>query len=272
MFWIYDMSSLLLALLIVAVAVFLAVAGLLVARRFVVRPLGFSRETNDTVNTFSFGITALYSVTVGLIAVASWQNYSSVAVLVSKEASTVGVLYRDVAGYPEPLRTELRRTLREYTTVLVEQVWPAQQEGRLLDAPTATLTTLHTQLLSYEPPSSGATIMHTRTMQKFDDLVDLRRQRVDRVGAGLPDVLWVVVGIGAFVTVAVRWFLWVDVLRVHILLLSLLTTFVALLIFLIAALDRPFRGRTSVPADAYRLIIERVMNPLDAAGRGAPES
>ena len=52
---------------------------------------------------------ALYSVTLGLIAVASWQNYSSVESLVSKEASTIGVLYRDVGGYPESLRTELRQ-------------------------------------------------------------------------------------------------------------------------------------------------------------------
>ena len=205
-------------------------------------------------------------MTVGLIAVASWQNYAAVSGLVSKEASTIGVLYRDVVGYPEPLRTELRHGLREYTVFLVDKVWPAQQTGQLLDEPTAMLTTIHGQLLSYHPPDSGASIMHAEAMHKFDDLIDLRRQRVDRVDEGLPGVLWVVVGIGALVTLVVRLFIWVDNVRVHALMLTLL-----------GDLRRPAgvphrRAGPAVPrhgerfsSQAYRLIVQRVMDPLDAA-------
>ena len=270
MFWIYDMPSALLALLTVVVVVLLANAGLFLTRRYVIRPLGFSRETNEVVNAFSLGITALYSVTVGLIAVASWQNYSAVSGLVSKEASTIGVLYRDVVGYPEPIRTQLRHEMRDYTAFLVDRVWPAQQTGQLLDEPTAMLTAMHGWLLSYHPPDSGASIMHAEAMRKFDDLVDLRRQRVDRVDDGLPAVLWVVVGIGALVTLVVRLFIWVDNVWVHSLMLTLLSVFVGLLVYLIAALDRPFRGTVSVSSQAYRLIIERVMDPLDAAPPAEP--
>ena len=270
MFWVYDMPSFLFALLTVAATVLLANAGLFLTRRFVIHQMGFSRDTNEIVNAFSLGITALYSVTVGLIAVASWQNYATVSGLVSKEASTLGVLYRDVVGYPEPLRTELRHELREYTVFLVDKVWPAQQTGQLLDQPTAMLTAMHGQLLSYHPPDSGASIMHAEAMRKFDDLIDLRRQRVDRVDDGLPGVLWVVVSIGALVTLVARFFIWVDNVRVHALMLTLLAVFVGLLVYLIAALDRPFRGTVSVSSQAYRLIIQRVMDPLDSAPPAVP--
>ena len=138
-----------------------------------------------------------------------------------------------MVGYPEPLRTELRHELREYTVFLVDKVWPAQQTGQLLDQPTAMFTAMHGRLLSYHPPDSGASIMHAEAMRKFDDLVDLRRQRVDRVDDGLPGVLWVVVGIGALVTLVARFFIWVDNVRVHALMLTLLAVFVGLLVYLI---------------------------------------
>ena len=264
MFWIYDMSSSLLALLIVSVTILLAIAFLLLTQRWLLRPLGFSPATNEAVNAFGLGITALYSVTVGLIAVASWQNFANTVTLVSREASTLGVLYRDVGGYPEPLRADLRRALRQYTGFLIDQVWPAQQQGRLLDEPTGMLSAIHAELRAYHPADGGETIVHAEAMRHFDDLVDLRRQRVDRVDEGLPEVLWLVVGIGAAAALAVRCFLCVENLRAHAVLLTLLALFVGLLIYLIAALDRPFRGQASVSPDAYRLIIQRVMDPLDA--------
>ena len=263
MFWVYDMPSALFAFLIIVAVEIFAVGGLLIVRRVGAPWLGLSKETNDTVGTFSLGLTALYSVAVGLIAVASWQNYAAVGGLVSREASAIGVLYRDAAGYPAPLRDDLRRSLRGYTAFLIDKVWPAQRQGVLLDEPTATLTTLHGQLLSYHPPDGGATAMHAETARKFDELVELRRQRVDRVGEGLPVVLWIVVSIGALATVSVRSFHWTEHVRLHVLMTALLALFVALLVYLIAALDRPFRGSVGISADPYQLIIDKVMNPLD---------
>ena len=265
MLWIYDLPTWLLAVLIVTVFLALAVGGLLLSRHFVTKRLIYSREINDAVNYFGTAIAALYSVTLGLIAVATWADFSTVGGLVSREAATIGVLYRDMGGYPEPLATELRRGLREYTVFVVEKVWPAQQKGILLDQPTAMLTTLHEKLMDYEPPTSGKSIMHAETMRRFNELLDLRRQRIDRVDDGLPAVVWVVVWLGGIIILGVSYLFWIEDIRFHILLLSLLTVFVALMVFLIAALDRPFRGQVSVSPDSYTTIIERVMDPLDAA-------
>lgn len=78
---------------------------------------------------------------VGLIAVGVWNTYSSSADLVWKEAASIGALYRDVSGYPAPVRDKLQLGLRDYTHAVIEQIWPAQREGRQVDvgAETATL-------------------------------------------------------------------------------------------------------------------------------------
>ncbi len=265
MLWIYDLPTWLLALLIVAVFMVVSIGGLLLSRHYVTNHLVFSREINDAVNYFGSAIAALYSVTLGLIAVASWANFSTVGGLVSKEAATIGVLYRDMGGYPEPLATDLRHELREYTTFVVEKVWPAQQHGVLLDQPTLMLTAMHEKIMAYEPPTSGKSVMHAEAMRRFNELIDLRRQRIDRVDDGLPAILWIVVCFGGLLTLGVSYLFWIEDIRFHVLLLSMLTVFIALMIFLIAALDRPFRGGVSVPPDSYTLIIQRIMDPLDAA-------
>ena len=267
MLWIYELPTWLLAALIVLTFLALSIGGLLFSRRHITKFLVFSREINDAVNYFGSAIAALYSVLLGLIAVASWSNFSSISGLVSKEAATIGVLYRDVGGYPEPLRSELRAEFREYTVFIIEKVWPAQRHGRLLDQPTVMLTQIHEKLMDYEPPTSGKSVMHAETLRKFGDLIDLRRQRVDRVDDGLPTILWVVVVVGGLLTVGISFLFYIQDVRFHVLLLSILSVFIGLMIFLIAALDRPFRGEVSVSPASYQTIVDRVMNPLDAAAK-----
>ena len=264
MLWIYDLPTWLMAVLIIAVFLVVSLGGLLLSRHYVTKRLRFSREINDAVNYFGTAIAALYSVTLGLIAVASWSNFSSVGALVSQEAATIGVLYRDIGGYPEPLRSTLRKELRGYTVFVVEKVWPAQQHGVLLDQPTAMLTSIHQKILDYEPPTLGRSVMHAEAMRKFNTLADLRRQRIDRVDDGLPGVLWFVVCFGGLLTLWVSYFFWIEDVRFHVVLLSMLTVFIGLMIFLIAALDRPFLGAVSVSSNSYRTIIQHVMDPLDA--------
>ena len=92
-------------------------------------------------------------------------------------------------------------------------------------------------------------------------MVDLRRQRIDRVDDGLPIVLWVVVGIGGLLTIWMSYFFFIEDTRFHILLLSMLTIFISLMVYLIAALDRPFRG--NVQRDA------RFLQPDHPAGDGS---
>lgn len=262
--WIYDLPTWLLALFILAFFLTTSLGGLLLSRRLVTKRLVFSREINDAVNYFGTAIAAMYSVTLGLIAVASWSNFSNIQGLVSKEASTIGVLYRDAGGYPEPLRTELRQMLRTYTLHIIDKSWPAQQHGLLDDESTTMVTDIHQKMMDYRPPDLGAMALHGEALHKFNEMADLRRQRADRVNDALPGVLWSVLIFGAILMLMISYLFWIADVRFHLLLQGMLTVFIALMIFLIAALDRPFRGEVSVSSDSYTVIVKRLMDPLDA--------
>ena len=78
-------------------------------------------------------------------------------------------------------------------------------------------------------------------MRQLDNLIELRRARLSNVSAGIPAVFWWVVTIGALLNILLIWMLDMDV-YVHSLLGGSLALFLGVVIFMIAALDHPFRG------------------------------
>src|SRR6185503_10769686 len=113
--WLYEVSPRAAALIMVLFIESLALLGLVLVRRFLIPRLHYHEGANDAVSGTVQAIGVFYGITVGLIAVGVWNTNSNAADLVSKEAASIGALYRDVSGYPDPLRGELQSTLREYT-------------------------------------------------------------------------------------------------------------------------------------------------------------
>lgn len=84
-------------------------------RRFLRSWFHKERGANDMVSFAFSNFFVLYGLLLGLLAVAAYQNFTTVSDIVTKEASSLASLYRDLRGYPEPLRTRLQDELRDYT-------------------------------------------------------------------------------------------------------------------------------------------------------------
>ena len=67
--------------------------------------------------------------------------------------------------------------------------------------------------------------------------------------------------IGALLNGLLTYLFWVENLWLHAGLVGILSVFIALLVFLTAAMDNPFRGEFSVSSDAFQTILEKVMIP-----------
>ena len=76
--------------------------------------------------------------------------------------------------------------------------------------------------------------------------------------SGLPGTTWWVVILGAAASILLTWMFSVENVRRHLFLTGLYSGLIGLLIFLIAALDNPYRGEFSVSADAFELVLERM--------------
>ena len=200
--WLYEMSSLRAALLLVAFVELVSLIGLFAARRFVIPKFHYGDGINDAISGTVQAIGVFYGITVGLIAVGVWNTHTGAAGLVSSEASSIGTLYRDVSGYPSPLREELRREVRGYTVFVINDVWPAQKEGRIPQGGTAILDEFQASLYSFEPTTQGQMALHSETLRAYNTLLEYRRLRIDAVNIGLSNTMWAVIWLGALISTA----------------------------------------------------------------------
>ena len=117
--------------------------------------------------------------------------------VVSAEATAIASLWRDLGGYPQPLRNESRDVLRGYSEQIVRDAWPQQRRGQIPNEGVEWMDRLQTLLYAYEPATESQKILHAESLRAFNQLVQQRRQRLDSVNAALPSVMWWVLLPGA---------------------------------------------------------------------------
>src|ERR1700730_4336047 len=128
-YWVYDLPTWLFAVLTIAVTVAVGLVGLFATRKWVRRIHGDDHSHNDVVGFYLGAVCVFYGITLGLLAVATWQNFTDVETRVGEEAAAVGALYRDVASFPDQNRAELQSNLRQYARQVIDVAWPQQRRG-----------------------------------------------------------------------------------------------------------------------------------------------
>jgi hypothetical protein len=210
----------------------------------------------------------LYGLLLGLLAVGAYANFADVEQNVSREAASLTVLYHMVSSYPSPIREELRGEIGRYTLDTIDRVWPLQEKGVVPPENQDRLSALYAALLSFKPHDQGEAITHAETLRTLNQYAELRRARLVNVKHGLPSILWYVVAIGAVIAIVFVSLFDME-LQVHLILGGLFAAFLGMSIFLIAAMDHPFRGGVSISSDALQITYNSVMKP-DSSDR-APQ-
>jgi hypothetical protein len=269
MYWIYDYPSWVIMALFVAVFLGVTWVGIFVTRATVHSWIHTEARANEMVNSALSSFFVLFGLLLGLLAVATYQNFANVGDSVDKEASSIGALYRDFAAYPHLIRNRLRDGLREYARVTVEDDWPLQQHGVVPTGGSERLTALAEILLVFEPGKSSEEVVHAEALHEFNRLHELHRQRLANVSLGLPSALWWVVAWSALLNIVLIWLQDMEV-HVHLILGGVLASVLALVIFLIAALDNPFRGEVSIGPDSIALVYDTLVKSVVTATQPEP--
>ncbi len=256
----FDVPLSVAGLVIILTLCLFSVVGLLLVRRRVLPRLRVESSDSEFTGAMMQSVMVFYGLAVALIAVTVFQTYSETSQTVSLEATALAALYRDVSSYPEPIRPQLQNDLREYTRYVIEEAWPLQQQGKVPAGGVERVNSFQATLVSFEPVSESQKLLHAETLRAYNEMVKARRLRLDAVSTGLPKVMWTVIILGAFISLSSSFFFKVEDPRLHILEVLLLAVFIGLVIFMILSLDRPFRGDLGIPADAYKLIYQQLMN------------
>jgi len=257
--FLYDLHLAIVGAAILILLCAFALSGLAIFSRYILPRLKLGPEESVFTSAMMQAVMVFYGLAVALIAVSVWQTYTDAGGTISREATAVGVLYRDMGGYPEPLRSELRQDLREYLEYVIKEAWPQQRRGEVPRGGVGKVNDVEAKLVTFEPATEGQKLLHAETLRAYNQLIEARRLRLDAVLTGLPGALWFVIVFGALVCLSSTFFFHVEDALLQGIQVVLLAIFIGMIIFIIFALDRPFRGDLGLQPDSYQLIYDQLM-------------
>ena len=241
--WIYDLPNWASFMLIIGLITAVGLLGLFVLRKWISR-LHVEQNHNEVISYFLAAVVLFYGVMVGLIAVGIWEQFSSADEKVAEEAAALASVYRDTSAYPESIRAQLQTDMREYAQYTIEGAWPLQRKGIIPAEGQGTLWNFQKDLKSFEPSNPSESVLHAETLRALNHLVELRRMRLHSVTTGLPTVVWIVVALGAALTLSVCWFFRTLNLSVHFWMVTITSTLLGSIIWLLVVLDPHFSGQS----------------------------
>jgi hypothetical protein len=252
---IYRIPTWLLGVLIVGLSAGLSALGLVVVHRLV--PFENRRSHNDVAGYLSNIAAFVYAVLLAFIAVATWQDFGTAQSTAQLEANAASDVYRQAAGYPEPLRGRVREGIRLYAEAAIRQ-WGREAKGRFGDQASLDLETLHREMLVFEPHGTGEQLVHRQQLHDISRLLDYRRNRIFAAGSGLNPVTWSVILCGSVLIVAFAYFMGTGSFRAHLAMTAILGASIGLVIFLIVAMDYPFLGDIGIKPDALGEVLQGI--------------
>lgn len=252
--FLHDLPAVVVGFLIILASIGYSVAGIAVIGR--VEPPETRHTYNDIVGFVIAVVGVVYAVLLAWAAIAAWETHDRAEMAVEREASLVA----DVAELAEGLGetgVAIRAQAAAYVEVVLSTEWAAMTSGERPTEGWAAAEAMRTLVLAHRPADDGETLAQDHLLEQVTAFIDARRDRLYLADYGIHPVIWSVIVLGTLLIVALSFFFGLERRR-HQVLTSILAVSVALVVFMIVELDRPFMGDMAVDPEMFRMTAERL--------------
>jgi len=245
----------------VGASITFAVVGLYIVRRLV--PGEELVESNDVAGNYLQTLGTIYAVLLAFVVIAVWQQFNDARSAVEREANEVLDLFRTASGFSEPARGELRGQLQTYVSAVLEREWAAMARGEngVFEEVWSVFDRVAEVLHRCDPEAEREISLYCEALTRLNDLSDVRAVRLTTSRMKIPLALWILLYIGAAVTVGSMYLFAVSSFGIHALMTGALAGAVSHVLYVIADLDDAFAGDWQVPREPF----ERVRAHMERA-------
>ena len=227
----------------------LAVGGALLVRRKVGSEV-LARH-NDVAGFIYAVVGVVYAVLLGFSAIIVWEQFQSAQEVGEREANKLADLYRDSQVFPPEVGNEIRDRLRTYTRAVVEKEWPAMAAGKPSVETWDAYNRIWQGYYAFQPQGQHQIAWYTASVERMNELGDMRRRRLLSVTSSIPAVMWVVLlGAGAIV-IGFAFLFGTKNTWAHVVMIAGLSVTIGVVLLSIVALEHPYSGITRVTPEAF---------------------
>lgn len=257
--WFLELSATQSLIFIIFISISFSCGGLLIFNQVSKKMFGTVHENNETISYYLATIGVFYGITLGLITVGSWEKFRDIEEKINDEAAIIASIYRTSSRLPEPTNKKLCAEIKDYTNYVIYIAWPQHQKGIIPMLGNQKMFEFENELYSFKPKTEVELEMWTEIMNEYNELIKLRRKRLNTVNSNLPLMLWLILIFGAILTVTISWLFVFKNFSLHIVLNALLGIFIGGMIFVVAMLDDPYRGEVSISPKPFEKVFEQMV-------------
>jgi hypothetical protein len=257
----YFLSSLPLWLLIVLIVVIptaVAMCAQLVIRRWV----GVDRlAKNNEIAGFKFAtVGVIYAVLLAFTVVVVWEKFNDAEVAVAEEAGATAALFHYAEG-KEPESLAVRTALAKYLQAAIEKDWPAM--AREEDSPAAehALDLVYRAAIALGRSGTRGAADMAEVFRQLDNVTAARRVRLHLATGLVPNIIWVALFMGAFLTVGFTLFFGSENLTAQVSMTGVLSILVTMGLVVILSIDHPFTGPVFIHPDPLASVLAEFGEP-----------
>ena len=249
------MFNLVPGLFAISLFVLASVAGLILVQRWV--SMERRKRYNDVAGFIYAVLGIAYAVLLGLVVVAAWEQFQTARDTAEREADELAEIFWLGHRLPPPEGHRLQELTRSYARVVVDKEWPLMARGESSPQAWALIDEIRLTVQNMNPDTDAEQVLYEQGLERVHDLADARRDRLVEAREGIPAILWVVLAVGAIVTVGFTYLFGLDDTTTHTLMVALLALVLGLVLFTIGSLEYPFSGDVRLGPDAFELVLKR---------------
>jgi Protein of unknown function (DUF4239) len=207
--------------------------------------------SNDSIGFIFATVSVMYAVLLGFLVIFVWEAYGTADTTVAHEAAAIAVNARYSESFPEPVRSIVLERLHDYTEQVINVEWPmmAQSEGVDFGSAQAAndLQTMF-NVMQQQLPQNAV------TANALSNLGTLSQDRALRLQTAttIPDYFWIVLIGGSIIVTFSGMILEIENAGLHLVLMALLVSSLAMSLWLIAIINNPYSGGVQVSTNAFQ--------------------
>ena len=240
--------------LVTILAILVAVGGVALVQYLV--PWRLRQQHNDVAGFIYAVLGVVYAVLLGFTTIVVWENFDLARSTTESEANELAELFWLARELPDSQGERVQKLAHSYAEVVVDEEWAKMEDGEASERAWAIVEEMRLVVYGFQPETGREEVIYGRGMTLVHDLVDQRRLRLLESEQGIPRVLWEVLVVGGIIVVGFTYLFGLENTRSHTLIIGSLAAIIALVLFTIYALDKPFSGVTRVQPDSFELVLD----------------
>jgi hypothetical protein len=237
------------ALAVVVVGGFVAISMFLGYVFERLTPQSVRRQHNDLAGFILAVLGVVYAVLLAFVAIGVWERFEAAEARTYDEASNITVVYRDAGSFAQG--QQLRHAIHKYVEILIGDEWPRMRAGERSSEARVLVESIDASVRALAVTSPRLQNIQSQMLSAMETALADRDMRLSMDATGINSVLWVVLLLGALVTVAFTYLFGFQHTVMQQVMIGMLSFLIGLVLFLTLAFDYPFRGDVSIGPDAF---------------------